>query len=238
MAVYFVRNTENGCIKIGMSGAPMSRLRQLQTASPHKLELMGIIEGGPDEERRLHDRFAGLRMEGEWFRGDPEMVDGIRGLIRSQENGADDGACLKPMALWRVEGVEESGSTASNIVFYVFTESDVCMPDPKKAFDAIPGRAPRYQLALITKIEQVGIFEMPDDCAISGHCGTDVPPVNLSGNAIPPEWLSFLLFMMVVKDRHSAWISDLQEENSELSERVLGLMYGTESQASGPTRKN
>jgi hypothetical protein len=33
-----------------------------------------IWEGGPFEERLLHDRFSDLRQHGEWFRVGPELL--------------------------------------------------------------------------------------------------------------------------------------------------------------------
>jgi hypothetical protein len=36
-----------------------------------------VIDGTPADERRWHARFAHLRVTGEWFRADPELLVAI-----------------------------------------------------------------------------------------------------------------------------------------------------------------
>lgn len=69
--VYFV-SYQNGPIKIGKAKNITARMSGLQTGSPHKLELMGVMRGSRGLEHKLHDKFSSLRLSGEWFeRRDP-----------------------------------------------------------------------------------------------------------------------------------------------------------------------
>lgn len=66
--LYFIR-AENGLIKIGVSVDPENRLRQLQTGSSTRLELLDTIETENSNllESKLHKEFAKYRIHGEWF---------------------------------------------------------------------------------------------------------------------------------------------------------------------------
>lgn len=39
----------------------------LQTATPHRLELKAVMDGGLSEEQELHKQFHASRVAGEWF---------------------------------------------------------------------------------------------------------------------------------------------------------------------------
>ncbi len=68
--IYFIKDTVSQAIKIGYSSKkPEQRLSDLQTGNPHKLILIGIIPGTPDDELSFHGKFAQHRLEGEWFKG-------------------------------------------------------------------------------------------------------------------------------------------------------------------------
>jgi hypothetical protein len=65
-------------VKIGWtSGDPRKRLSALQSGSPQRLELLGVIAGGPDVEQRLHAFNAPWRVGGEWFRVTSDLIDEI-----------------------------------------------------------------------------------------------------------------------------------------------------------------
>lgn len=76
--VYFARAGD--AIKIGVSIDVRARVRGLSTSSPVPIELLAAMPGGVDEERALHRRFAYLRMNGEWFRAESELLDFIATL--------------------------------------------------------------------------------------------------------------------------------------------------------------
>ena len=71
--IYFIRRGEDGPIKIGLSGDPLRRLRQLQTACAEGLEILLVIPGGREAERVLHDTCKNLCLGGEWYAAEPVM---------------------------------------------------------------------------------------------------------------------------------------------------------------------
>lgn len=75
--LYFVQaGDERGPIKIGISADPTKRLEQLRTGNHLPLRLLDSFATPHPEklERGLHDAFADLRLEGEWFRFDVRIV--------------------------------------------------------------------------------------------------------------------------------------------------------------------
>ena len=80
--VYFIRSdSPTGEIKIGRSVYPQGRVKNLQTAHPFPLEIVGLIpEGGEELEQELHERFAHLRLRGEWFRPGADLWAYIESL--------------------------------------------------------------------------------------------------------------------------------------------------------------
>lgn len=71
--VYFIEAQGTDLVKIGIAAVPADRLRELQTASPHKLSIITTTPGGRELETRLHRRFAASRASGEWFHRTPEL---------------------------------------------------------------------------------------------------------------------------------------------------------------------
>lgn len=76
--VYFIQQGDSGAIKIGCSKNPAQRLAGLQTGHSEPLRLLTCAVGSQDQERALHDRFAHLRVSGEWFRPAEELLSYIR----------------------------------------------------------------------------------------------------------------------------------------------------------------
>lgn len=73
--VYFIRSEKNHAIKIGFTAGKIEdRLTALQTAHPHKLQVLATSRGSREYEKALHERFAGLRLEGEWFEPHPDLL--------------------------------------------------------------------------------------------------------------------------------------------------------------------
>lgn len=69
--VYFLRKGEE--IKIGFTHLLSQRMVQLGG----DLELLGTVSGTYTTERVYHERFAHLRLHGEWFKAKPELLDAI-----------------------------------------------------------------------------------------------------------------------------------------------------------------
>ena len=77
-SVYFIQPVDGGRIKIGVSGNPEIRLRDLQTGSPVDLRIIALIpDAAPGTEPALHVRFAHARAHGEWFDPTPDLLDYI-----------------------------------------------------------------------------------------------------------------------------------------------------------------
>ena len=66
--VYFMLSSSTGLVKIGSSGDPDRRLRDLQMASGERISLLTTEPGGEAHEKALHRRFKASRVRGEWFR--------------------------------------------------------------------------------------------------------------------------------------------------------------------------
>lgn len=71
--VYFAQRGDDGPIKIGTSKHPVSRVKDLSSASAEGLMLLGVIPGSRKEEQQLHLRFTSCRLNGEWFRPDAAL---------------------------------------------------------------------------------------------------------------------------------------------------------------------
>lgn len=76
--VYIVK-TPRG-YKIGKTKALHSRIKQLQTGSPDKIEhVLSLVTDSMNElERELHQAFAGKRVHSEWFAMSQDDIEAIR----------------------------------------------------------------------------------------------------------------------------------------------------------------
>jgi hypothetical protein len=77
--IYFLRN-EHQHIKIGTTRHLESRLDSLRGGYYGRLQLLATMPGGRDQERSLHERFAHLRIRGEWFHEAPELLAFVESL--------------------------------------------------------------------------------------------------------------------------------------------------------------
>lgn len=78
---YFIQHEDGGPIKIGVSWKPDDRLRQINinTHDP-RYRLLATLPGGRTTEVELHVRFRRIRVHGEWFLPEPELLDYIAGI--------------------------------------------------------------------------------------------------------------------------------------------------------------
>lgn len=72
---YFVQR--GNAIKIGHSAIPKQRISSLQVAFAEPLEILAIVPNTVVSEAAAHQKFAHLRMTGEWFRAEPELIEFI-----------------------------------------------------------------------------------------------------------------------------------------------------------------
>jgi hypothetical protein len=85
--LYFIQAPINGYIKIGYTAQqPRMRLLSIQAMSPVELVLLGCCPGDQDDEARLHERFAGIRAHGEWFKACEELLAYIRSNTGGHES--------------------------------------------------------------------------------------------------------------------------------------------------------
>lgn len=78
--VYFIRAESGGPIKIGQTDDVAMRISTMQSSHPETLVLLATQPGDRAIEKRMHERFSHLRIRGEWFRADVELLAYIRGL--------------------------------------------------------------------------------------------------------------------------------------------------------------
>jgi len=92
--IYFLTciGSEHYPIKIGWSNTPIeARVAQLQGGNPNLLTVLGLLTGSMEDEQNLHRRFGHLRIRGEWFVRNGELIDYIGGLPGAVEvYGADE----------------------------------------------------------------------------------------------------------------------------------------------------
>lgn len=67
-------------IKIGVSVNVLVRLVNMRAHCPYELKLLKAAPGDAHLEIELHQRFAGDRVRGEWFRRSPELLAYIDAL--------------------------------------------------------------------------------------------------------------------------------------------------------------
>lgn len=78
--VYFIHSEESRAVKIGRAKNVERRLKSLQTAHPYELKVIKTIKvkagkAAKDLENSLHQKFDHLRLSGEWFKAEPELLD-------------------------------------------------------------------------------------------------------------------------------------------------------------------
>ncbi|MCK1693667.1 GIY-YIG nuclease family protein [Bradyrhizobium sp. 144] len=76
--VYFIE-CEQFC-KIGFSTYPVSRMADLQASNSFELRLLHTIRGDDIIETKVHNRFADVRVRGEWFKKVPTLLAYIEWL--------------------------------------------------------------------------------------------------------------------------------------------------------------
>jgi uncharacterized protein YozE (UPF0346 family) len=64
---YFIYAPNSNLIKIGTSTRFRQRFKEIQTASPEHLVLIGVVSGIEHPESFLHYTFRLYRVHGEWF---------------------------------------------------------------------------------------------------------------------------------------------------------------------------
>jgi hypothetical protein len=95
--IYFIKRPDDGRIKIGTTVRLSQRLRQLVAEHGNGLIVLAVTDGDRDIEQALHQRFAGLRIVGEWF----EPGDDLLGFIVAEAREWD-GSDEAPEAIFKM----------------------------------------------------------------------------------------------------------------------------------------
>ena len=107
--IYFVKCAATQLVKIGYSATPDKRFAQLCVGSASPLVLLGVIEGGQDKEREIHQRFAEHRVRGEWFALNAALqsvIDTARPFQKPVAFAAHDPSLLAGMRLSLAEYIQ------------------------------------------------------------------------------------------------------------------------------------
>lgn len=80
--VYLVQRDSDGAIKIGFCSDVVRRVRELRKGVEYEVSLLAVFPGDKPDELRLHARFRDFRIDGEWFRPEPQLLDFIDSLRR------------------------------------------------------------------------------------------------------------------------------------------------------------
>jgi hypothetical protein len=89
LRIGFVYAISNGThLKIGWSTShpQLSRVRDLQVASAHELDIVGAFIGTQTDERSTQQRFGPYRVRGEWFQDVPQIRAYFKSRSRSDKN--------------------------------------------------------------------------------------------------------------------------------------------------------
>ncbi len=86
MKTYFILDEWNRAVKIGRSVNPAHRLKQLQTGHASILRLLHVVDG--NHEKALHARWRHLRISGEWFKVEDDLLLYLGVRDQQQQMGA------------------------------------------------------------------------------------------------------------------------------------------------------
>ncbi len=92
--LYAIQAGEDGPVRIGTTLSPSQRLKTLQAANAERLRPLALWRGTPDEERGWHQTFGALRLQGEWFRPEPELLSMLAQLDRASCAWYEEDECL------------------------------------------------------------------------------------------------------------------------------------------------
>lgn len=92
--IYFIAQKNELLVKIGYTAKMQDRLISLQTANPEKLNLLLLLPGEFDLEKKIHFKFRKFRHNNEWFYLSNEIKRFINNKkindVRIKENFSDN----------------------------------------------------------------------------------------------------------------------------------------------------
>ncbi len=146
--IYFAQCGNDGPIKIGHTSSSLrSRITYLQVGCPWPIRVLGTMNGDETDEGRLLGKFSHIRMRGEWFRPEADLVafvaanasppsypvsaigtDVISDILRergwtqtrlAQELGVDQGT----ISIWQNKGIPKRGAARALIEHFCSREA-------------------------------------------------------------------------------------------------------------------
>lgn len=85
--IYFLQLGNNGPVKIGITKYLEPRIQSMQSCIPIPLQLVLTLRGNRLLEKKLHDRFAKHKIQGEWYELGNELRDFINEQIQANNEG-------------------------------------------------------------------------------------------------------------------------------------------------------
>lgn len=113
--IYFIEADIVGLIKIGYAEDVEYRFYSIRMMSPVKLKIISTMEGNRDTEKGLHSYFDHLRVRGEWFKPDAELLSFVKNPYPID--------CDKPRVANTCNGIRRDGSKCFHPVV---TEDKFC----------------------------------------------------------------------------------------------------------------
>ena len=113
MSVYFAQRRKGGLIKIGFSRNVKPRMQTIRA------KVIGAVPGERSVEKKMHKLFAHLRVRGEWFRPEKELMEYISDNAQGHEPDLTDvqTAIRVPMSwLVRLDKIAEQRSQPGHII--------------------------------------------------------------------------------------------------------------------------
>ena len=97
--VYFIQaecgSSYLGPIKIGYTKKLRNRLISMNMDNFHELKILKIISGDRNKEKEIHQKFAGIRIKGEWFKPDQSLLNYISLIEETEECTLVKEECMK-----------------------------------------------------------------------------------------------------------------------------------------------
>lgn len=78
--LYLMHDVDANLLKIGRSVDAKKRLKQLQTANGHKLELLCVLKKQGDLEKEMQEKFVELNTNGEWYKYSDKIINEYKHL--------------------------------------------------------------------------------------------------------------------------------------------------------------
>lgn len=84
--VYVIGNLTHNICKIGYSKNPLSRIKEIQTGCPYKLQLFLVVGGNRTTESQLQKKYKRYKSNGEWFHYREELKHAVESIAKTDKN--------------------------------------------------------------------------------------------------------------------------------------------------------